>query len=69
MKKSTKRFVFLKNYLFISYIRVCFQLLLSLLNTLAKELTGATRAMQSFSYELSTLVSVKAKCKQTKAIS
>ena len=27
MNRSTKRFVFLKNYLFRSYISVCFQLL------------------------------------------
>ena len=34
---------------------------------MAKELMAATRIMQSFSYELSTLVSDKAKCKQSKA--
>ena len=34
---------------------------------MAKELTAATRLMQSSSNELRTLVSVKAKCKQAKA--
>ena len=37
------------------------------MSTLAKELTAATCVMQSSSYELSTLVSGEAKCKQTKA--
>ena len=37
------------------------------LSTLVKELTAATHVMQSSSYELSTLVSGKAKSKQTKA--
>ena len=37
------------------------------LSTLTKELTATTRIMQSSSYELSTLVSGKAKCKQMKA--
>ena len=36
-------------------------------STLVKELTAATRVMQSSSYELSALVSGKAKCKQVKA--
>ena len=38
-----------------------------MLSTLAKELTAAARMMQSSSNELSTLVSGKAKYKQTKA--
>ena len=37
------------------------------LSNLAKEFTAATRIMQSSSNELSTPVSGKAKCKQTKA--
>ena len=37
------------------------------LNSLAKELTAATRLMQSFSNELNTLISDSAKCKQKKA--
>ena len=37
------------------------------LSILAKELTATTHVMQSSSYELSTLVSGKAKCKQAKA--
>ena len=37
------------------------------LSSLGKELTAATCIMQSSSNELSTLVSSKAKCKQTKA--
>ena len=37
------------------------------LSTLAKELTTATHVVQSSSYELSTPVSSKAKCKQAKA--
>ena len=37
------------------------------LSTLVKELTAATRVMQSSLYEFSTLVSGKAKCKQKKA--
>ena len=37
------------------------------LSKLVKELTAATCVMQSSLYELSTLVSGKAKCKQTKA--
>ena len=37
------------------------------LSTLAKELTVVIRLMQSSSKELSTLVSGKAKCKQTSA--
>ena len=32
-----------------------------------KELTSATHVMQSSSYELSSLVSSKVKCKKTKA--
>ena len=36
-------------------------------STLSKEITTATRIMQSSSNELSTVVSGKAKCKQTKA--
>ena len=36
-------------------------------HTLAKELTAATRIMQSSSCELSTLVSSKTQCKQAKA--
>ena len=38
------------------------------LSTLANELMAATHVMQSSSNELSPLVSGKAKCKQTKAI-
>ena len=37
------------------------------LSTMAKGLMPATRIIQSCSNELSTLVSSKAKCKQTKA--
>ena len=37
------------------------------LDTVVKELTAATRIMQTASDELSTLVTGKAKCKQTKA--
>ena len=37
------------------------------LSTLVKELATATRVMQRSSYKLITLVSDKAKCKQTKA--
>ena len=42
-------------------------MLLRGLSTLAEELAAAIRLMQSFSNELSTLVSHSAKCKQTKA--
>ena len=53
-------------YIYI-YIYIYIYTLLSWgMSTLAKGLTAATRVMLSSSNELSTLVSVKAKCKQTK---
>ena len=44
-----------------------YKLLTRGLSTLAKELIVDSRIMQSFSDELSTLVSGEAKCKQAKA--